>query len=115
MLDYNGSMLMPKKDVIKVTLSSYITKKYSVSYITYILEYLYSKKILNDEYSVSGWNMFHSNIVYGHINNYIRLDILNKKKIVSLMFQLINSRDLVFEPNIYKSICDNIRVKYYRQ
>ena len=113
MLDYCGSMLMPKNDIIKVTLSSYITKKYSESYIRYILEYLYSKKILNDEYSVSGWNMFHSNIVYGHINNYIKLDTLNRKKIVALMFQLINSSDLVSEPNIYKSICNNICIKYY--
>ena len=29
------------------------------------------------------------------------------------MFQLINSDDLAFEPNIYKNICDNVRVKYY--
>ena len=57
--------------------------------------------------------MVHSSIVLNHINNYIRLDTLNRKKVVALMFQLINSSDLVFEPNIYKSICDNVHVKYY--
>ena len=113
MLDYLGSMLMPKKDIINIVIKSYIAKKYSESYIRYIMEYLYSKKILNDEYSISGWNMFHSDIVYNNVDDYIRLDTLNRKKIVALMFQLINSRDLVFEPNIYKSICDNVRVKYY--
>jgi len=112
MLDYYGSMLMPKKDIINVVIKSYIAKNFSESYIRYIMEYLYSKKILNDKYSISGWNMFHSEVVNNHIKDYIRLDTVNRKKIVAFMFQLTNS-DLVYEPNIYKKICDNVRVKYY--
>ena len=112
MLDYYGSMSMPKNDVMIIVLSSNIAKNYSESYIRYIMEYLYSRKILNNKYSISGWNMFHSEVVYNHIKDYIRLDTLNRKKIVALMLQLTNS-DLVYEPNIYKKICDNIRVEYY--
>lgn len=112
MLDYFGSITINKNDVIKSIIKHY-NNNYSESYIRYIIEYLYSKKILEKEYSISGWNMWYCSITLNHINNYIKLDTLNRKKIVALMFQLINSRDLVFEPNIYKSICDNIRVKYY--
>lgn len=117
MLDYYGSITMDKNDVIKSIIKLYdvYINKYSNDYITNILEYLYSKKLLQNEYSVSGWNMWYCNIILNHINNYIRLDTLNKKKIVALMFQLINSSDLVFEPNIYKKICDNVCVKYYGQ
>tara|TARA_Y100001980_G_C14266572_1_gene106125 strand:+ start:113 stop:454 length:342 start_codon:yes stop_codon:yes gene_type:complete len=112
MLDYYGSIVMNKNDIIKSIIKIY-NNKYNDNYIINIIEYLYSKKILNDEYSISGWNMFHSSITKNHIDNYIKLDTLNRKKIVALMFQLINSSDLVFEPNIYKSICENVQVKYY--
>ena len=117
MLDYLGSITMDKKDVIKSIIKLYdvYINKYNDDYIINILEYLYSKKILEKEYSISGWNMWYCNITLKHVNDYIRLDTLNRKKIVALMFQLINSSDLVFEPNIYKSICDNVCVKYYGQ
>jgi hypothetical protein len=114
MLDYFGSITIDKNDVIKNIIKQY-NNKYNDDYIINILEYLYSKRLLEKEYSISGWNMFHCNTTIKHINDYIRLDTLNRKKIVALMFQLINSSDLAFEPNIYKSICDNVRVKYYGQ
>jgi len=114
MLDYLGSITIDKNDIIKSIIKIY-NNKYSDNYIINILEYLYSKKILEKEYSISGWNMWYCNITKNHIDNYIRLDTLNKKKVVALMFQLINSSDLVFEPSIYKNICDNVRVKYYGQ
>lgn len=112
MLDYYGSITMNKNDVIKSIIKQY-NNKYSDNYIINILEYLYSKKLLEKEYSISGWNIWYCSITLNHIDNYIRLDTLNRKKIVALMFQLINSGDLVFEPNIYKSIYDNVRLKYY--
>ena len=65
----------------------------------------------SDDYS--GWRVFHKDNVCDKIDDYIKLDLLNRKKIVALMFQLTNSRDLVFEPDLYKKICDNIVVKYY--
>lgn len=112
MLDYYGSITMNKNDVIKSIIKQY-NNKYSDNYIINILEYLYSKKLLEKEYSISGWNIWYCSITLNHIDNYIRLDTLNRKKIVALMFQLINSGDLVFEPNIYKCIYDNVRLKYY--
>ena len=112
MLDYFGSITIDKKDIIKSIIKHY-NNKYNDNYIINILKYLYSKKILEKEYSISGWNTWYCSITKNHIDNYIRLDTLNRKKIVALMFQLINSSDLAFEPNIYKSICDNVRVKYY--
>ena len=115
MLDYYGSITMDKNDVIASIIKLYDVNKYNDDYIINILKYLYSKKLLQKEYSISGWNMWYCNITLKHVNDYIRLDTLNRKKIVALMFQLINSSDLVFEPNIYKSICDNVCVKYYGQ
>lgn len=112
MLDYYGSITIDKNDVIKNIIKQY-NNKYNNDYIINILEYLYSKRLLEKEYSISGWNMFHCLTTIKHINDYILLDTLNRKKIVALMFQLINSSDLAFEPNIYKNICDNVRVKYY--
>lgn len=115
MLDYYGSITMDKNDVIASIIKLYDVNKYNDDYIINILKYLYSKKLLQKEYSISGWNMWYCSITLNHVNNYIRLDTLNKKKVVALMFQLINSSDLVFEPNIYIKICDNVRVKYYGQ
>mgnify|MGYP001429077507 CR=1 FL=1 len=112
MLDYFGSITIDKNDIIKSIIKHY-NNKYNNNYIINILNYLYSKQILEKEYSVSGWNMWYCSITLNHVKNYITLDTLNKKKIVALMFQLINSSDLVFEPNIYKKICDNVCVKYY--
>ena len=112
MLDYFGSITIDKNDIIKSIIKIY-NNKYTDNYIINILEYLYSKRLLEKEYSISGWNMFHCNTTTKHINDYIRLDTLNRKKIVALMFQLINSGDLAFEPSIYKNICDNVHVKYY--
>jgi hypothetical protein len=49
-----------------------------------------------------------------HIDNYIRLNTTKCKKILALMLQLTNNTDLVYEPLLYKKICDNIKINYYK-
>ena len=62
MLDYYGSIRVKNKnDIIKSIVKIY-NNKYNDNYIINIIEYLYSKRLLEKEYSISGWNMFNSSI-----------------------------------------------------
>ena len=42
----------------------------------------------------------------------IKLNTTKCKKILTLMLQLTNNTDLVYEPLLYKQICDNIKINY---
>ena len=59
MLDYYGSITMDKNDVISSIIKLYdvYINKYSNDYITNILEYLYSKKLLEKEYSITKYKL----------------------------------------------------------
>ena len=113
MLDYYGSIMMSEWDISNNLSQTPKYKKYSKEYIYNVINYLYTRKIISDSYSYSGWRVFHKDNVCDKVDDYIKLDLLNRKKIVALMFQLTNSTDLVFEPDLYKKICDNIVIKYY--
>ena len=111
MLDYYGSMNMSREDIkIDIVLTSNF-KLYSREYLYDIINYLYTRKMLNTSYSYAGWPMFHKQKAVEHIDNYIKLDTLNCKKKVALMLQLTNNKNIVYEPELFKKICDNLKIR----
>jgi len=44
-----------------------------------------------------------------YIDDYIKENTLNCKRKLAIMLQLVNSEDIVYEPNIFKCICDNLK------
>jgi len=113
MLDYYGSIMMSKWDISNDISQTPKYKTYSKIYISEVVNYLLMKCILHS-YSVTGWNMFHKKYAINHIDNYIRLNTTKCKKMLALMLQLTNNTDLVYEPLLYKKICDNIKINYYK-
>jgi len=114
MLDYYGSIILKKSDISFDIIQSPKYKTYSNEYIYNVVNYLCLKKIISDNYSISGWQMFHKNVVTNHIDNYIKLNTIKCKKILVLILQLTNTADLVYEPLLYKKICDNIKINYMK-
>jgi hypothetical protein len=114
MLDYYGSIMMSIWDISNNISQTPKYKMYSKIYIFEVVNYLFMKNILSDSYSVTGWNMFHKKDAINHIDNYIRLNTTKCKKIFALMLQLTNNTDLVYEPLLYKKICDNIKINYMK-
>ena len=114
MLDYYGSIMMSQWDISNNIAQIPKYKTYSKEYIFDVVNYLYMKKILSESYSMAGWSIFHKNDAMIHIDNYIRLNTTKCKKILALMLQLTNNTDLVYEPLLYKKICDNIKINYYK-
>jgi hypothetical protein len=114
MLDYYGSIMISQNDLSIDIAQTPKYKMYSKIYIFEVVNYLFMKCILSDSYSLSGWNMFHKKDAITHIDNYIRLNTTKCKKMLALMLQLTNNTDLVYEPLLYKKICDNIKINYYK-
>ena len=114
MLDYYGRIIMSEWDISNNISQTPKYKMYSKEYIFNVVNCLYMKKILSDSYSLSGWQIFHKNDAMNHIDNYIRLNTTKCKKSLALMLQLTNNTDLVYEPLLYKKICDNIKINYYK-
>ena len=113
MLDYYGSIMISQNDLSIDIAQTPKYKMYSRIYIFEVINYLFMKNILHS-YSVSGWQMFHRKDAINHIDNYIRLNTTKCKKMLALMLQLTNNTDLVYEPLLYKKICDNIKINYYK-
>ena len=114
MLDYYGSIMISQHDLSIDIAQTPKYKMYSNIYIFEVVNYLCLKKIISDNYSISGWQMFHKNVVTNHIDNYIKLNTIKCKKILVLILQLTNTADLVYEPLLYKKICDNIKINYMK-
>ena len=115
MLDYYGSMNMPKDEIKNNIVLEPRYINYTREYLYTILDYLYTRNMLYKSYSYSGWNIFHKKDVMTYIDDYIKLDTLNCKKKVALMLQLTNSKDIKYEPHLFKIICDNLHIKLIRR
>ena len=114
MLDYYGSIMLSKDEIKENIVLTPNYKNYTREYLYNILDYLYMRKLLQNEYSYSGWGVFHKKDAMKNIDDYIKLDTLNCKKKLALMLQLINSVDINYEPSIFKNICDNLKIKLIR-
>lgn len=77
---------------------------YSENYINDIIVFLYEHKILGNRYSVSGWNIFHGEIIYDYMRRYIVRDCEMNRKKLKFMWCIINRPDIPYTPEIFKKI-----------
>ena len=71
MLDYYGSIIKKKPEIIKELIDHY--KKYDAGEITEIIEFLMKNNEILHEYSVSGWMVFFYHECVQKINKEIEL------------------------------------------
>ena len=110
MLDYYGSIMMSKDNVKNDIINTQKYKEYNKEYILNIIDILYSKGFLKKKqlYSYSGWGIFNKPIAIEYIDNFIKLNTLNCKKKLAVVLQLKYSKDIGYEPGLFKQICDNL-------
>ena len=107
MLDYYGSILKSKGDIDKELIQKF-REKCNESYLRKIISDLRKDEILLNEYSVSGWMVFHGKTIHDIISktiNYQKLINEKKLKFVYCYNQLFNDSD------VCQIICD-INLKY---
>lgn len=102
-MDYYGSIIRSEKEIDNELIQRFKDRCYE-SHMKIIISDLRKENILHEEYSVSGWNVFHGKAI---------CDIIEKKikKLKSeqrLKFLYIYNQKEYDEINICKMICDKI-------
>ena len=111
MLDYHGSLVINKNDIINDILITEKYKKYNKEYLKNIINYLYDNKFLiNYGNMLECAGIFYKSKILEKLDIYINLDLSNSKKKLALIMQLSNSKDLVYEPYIFQKICDHLKI-----
>lgn len=91
MLDYLGSIDKSSDEVDIELIQSF--RDYNQSYITSIISKLRNDNIIHNNYSISGWMVFHKSTVINHINDYIQNDtLISQKKL--LLLRYLNENDI---------------------
>ena len=105
-MNYYGNI--SKVKIVNDLLKDGSFKEYSQKYIYERINYLYSNKMIYNYNSYAGWSVHSKNDIIDKLNSIIEIDLINIKKKVALMLQLVNSKDLCYEPYLFKQICDYI-------
>ena len=112
-MDYYGSVKYPIEKIKTDLIQEYNT--YSKEYISNIIDYLYRRNLVYNDYSYSGWSVFHAPIVINKISKYIKLDTLICKKKLLLMRYLmdkVNNNEIIYEPGLFEMIGNYIPKKF---
>ena len=83
MNDYLGDIIIDH-----VSIQYDLTRRfntYSEKYINDIIVFLYEYKILANKYSISGWNIFHGEVIIDYMRRYIVRDCENNRKKLKFM------------------------------
>ena len=104
MLDYYGSIIKREPEIDTELISRYTEKCYE-SYIEKIISDLRKEDVLQKEYSVSGWMVFHGKLIHDIIEKTMNYQKQKNEKKVKFLYcynQLCNDQDLG------RLICDKI-------
>ena len=88
MNDYYGNIPFDRESIQYDLTRRFNT--YSEKYINDIIVFLYEYKILANSYSVSGWNIFHGQLIVDYMKRYIVRDCENNRKKSSFMWCIMN-------------------------
>ena len=106
MLDYYGSIIKCGKEIDNELIKSF-RNRCRESYMKKIIHDLRKQEILNKEYSVSGWNVFHRKTIHDIIN--LHIDTIYKLKMSKIRLKLTYCFNQLFnDTNICEMICDRI-------
>ena len=109
MNDYYGDIQIDR-DTIYYDLSRRFTT-YSEKYINDLIVFLYEYKIIANKYSIIGWNIFHSEIIYDYMRRYIVRDCENNRKKLKFMWCIMNRPDIPYTPEIFKKIGGYMKIQ----
>ena len=104
MLDYYGSIIKSEEEVDRELILVFREKAHEL-YIKRIIHDLRQDEILADEYSVSGWNMYHAKTIHEIIAELIAHQTQINEKKMKLLYcfnQLFNDID------VCRLICDKL-------
>ena len=104
MLDYYGSIIKSDKEVEKEIIHKFRNRCHE-SYLKYIINNLIKEDILHNEYSVSGWYVFHQRNIYEIIEKIINSQ--KQKSELKLKF-LYCYNQKCNDIDVCRLICDKI-------
>lgn len=105
MLDYYGSIIKSEKEVDKELIQKFKDKCYE-SYMKNIIHDLRKQEVLQKEYSVSGWNIFHGKTITEFINKKINHQKLKNEKKLKFMYSYLYSD--YYNHDLPELICDKM-------
>ena len=92
MLDYYGSIKLPKNKIYSEMISYF--KDYQKDYINSILDLFIKEGIFFKDYSYSGYQMFHRNTIIDRINEKIKNDFNRNDKKLKFIYASTKNKDL---------------------
>ena len=92
MLDYYGSIKIPKKRIYSEMISYF--KDYKKDYIHSILDLFIKEGIFFKDYSYSGYQMFHRNTIIDRINEKIQNDYNRNYRKLKFIYASTKNKDL---------------------
>lgn len=104
MLDYYGSVIKSEQEIDRELIENFKDRCYE-SYMKKIISDLRREEVLRKEYSVSGWMVFYSKIIYDIIKSQLdnELNISEKKLKYTYCYNKLFS-----DKDVCKMICDKI-------
>jgi len=104
MLDYYGSIIKSEREIDNELIKSFRNLCHE-SYMKKLINDLRKQEILNKEYSITGWNVFHRKTICDIIKNRLDIELYISEK--RLKFLYIFNR-LYDDIDVCKMICDKI-------
>jgi len=104
MLDYYGSVIKSETEIDSEIIQRFRDRCYE-SYIKKIISDLRRENILQKEYSVSGWNVFHCKPIHDIILIKINYELLKTEKRLKFIYCF---NQLFDDIDVCKMICDRI-------
>ena len=106
MLDYYGSIIKGESEIDNELIKSF-RNRCRESYMKKIIHDLRKQEILNKEYSVSGWNLFHGKTIHYIIN--IHIDTIYKLKMSENRLKFTYCYNQSYKDmDVCRMICDKI-------
>tara|TARA_B100000900_G_scaffold14771_2_gene11817 strand:- start:4340 stop:4654 length:315 start_codon:yes stop_codon:yes gene_type:complete len=104
MLDYYGSIVKSEQEIDKELIETFKDRCYE-SYMKKIISDLRREEVLRKEYSVSGWMVFDSKIIYDIIKSQLNNELNKSEKKLKLTY----CYNILFsDKDVCKMICDKI-------
>ena len=110
MNDYLGDIQIDRES-IHYDLTRRFNTSYSEKYINDLIVFLYEYKILANKYSISGWNIFHGEIIVDYMKRYILRDCENNCKKLSFMWCMVKRPDIPYTPEIFERIGNYMKIQ----
>lgn len=110
MNDYLGDIQIDRES-IHYDLTRRFNTSYSEKYINDLIVFLYEYKILANKYSISGWNIFHGEIIVDYMKRYILRDCENNRKKRCFMWCMVKRPDIPYTPEIFQRIGNYMKLQ----